>query len=191
MNPCAKCGTENPPGSKFCAGCGTALPNDERCMSCGTESPAASRFCKGCGKPLGAAAAGTQPPSQNIQRVRGMLIAGAVLYASGVFLMYSEIDALQSAYGAYAGFIANTDMQWLLIVVDFVCAALGLYAITQVNNGQYKLAKTMFMVMVGLGALFLLRGISGPVFYSLLNAALLAVGVWGWRLISREERAAI
>jgi ribosomal protein L40E len=199
MNLCAKCGAENPPGSKFCAGCGTVLPNVELCSSCGTESPAGSRFCKGCGKPLGGnvaqnspgAASGSQPSSQSIQHIRGMLIAGAFLYATGIFLMYSEIDALQSAYGAYASFVANTDMQWFLIVVDLVCAGLGLYAITQVNNGQYKLAKTMFIVMVVLGALFLLRGFSGPIFYSLLNAALLAVGIWGWRLILHEEKAVL
>jgi hypothetical protein len=216
MNACAKCGTENPPGSKFCAGCGTAIPKipvNERCASCGAESPEGSRFCKGCGKPLGAstvpgaergqvppinvppvarAAAGRpQPQSQNIHRVKTILAAGAGLYAVGIFLMYSQISALQSAYGAYAGVIANTGLQWFLIIVDLACAGLGLYAISQVNKGQYKLAKTMLIVMAALGAIFLLRGLSGPVIYILLNAALLAGGVWGWMLLSREEKAAV
>ena len=207
MNPCSKCGTENPFGSKFCAGCGTKLPRTEECGSCGVESPEGSRFCKGCGKPLGPSPASTYqrttvptaaaiPPkvraeSHNIQRVKAMLAAGVGLYSIGVFLMYSQISALQSVYGAYAGLVANTDIQWLLIVVDLACAALGLYAITQVNKGQYKLAKTMLIIMVVVGAIFLLEGLSGPFVYSLLNAALLAAGIWGWRLLSREGRGAI
>jgi hypothetical protein len=213
MSSCAKCGTENPSGSKFCAGCGGPLFRNERCASCGAESPEGSRFCKGCGKPLGAspppgaervymppghvppvttgAAARPKPQSQNIQRVKTILAAGALLYAVGIFLMYSEISALQSAYGAYASAVANTGFQWLLIIVDAVCIGLGLYAITQVNKGQYKLAKTMLIVMAVLGGIFLLRSLSGPIIYILLDAALLAGGIWGWMLLSREQRAAL
>ena len=53
MSSCPGCNTENPAGSKFCAGCGAALPKtplNVRCSMCGTESPEGSRFCKGCGK---------------------------------------------------------------------------------------------------------------------------------------------
>ena len=39
---CAACGVENPPGSKFCLGCGAALAR--RCPHCGT---AASLACRG------------------------------------------------------------------------------------------------------------------------------------------------
>ena len=52
---CASCGRTNPAGSRFCAGCGTALA--PRCAACGAESPADARFCVACGAPLAGAAA--------------------------------------------------------------------------------------------------------------------------------------
>jgi hypothetical protein len=207
MNPCSKCGMENPPGSNFCAGCGTALPKKAQCASCGVENPVGSRFCKSCGKPLGASTAETAninmvptdpgvsssipPPGQNIQHIKAMLIAGACLYVVAIFMMYSELDALQSAYGDYAGLIADTGFQWFLIVLDLVCAGIAVYAFTQINNGQYKMARTAFIIDIAMGAIFLLRGLSGPLSYILLNAALLAVGIWGWKLVSRELRTAV
>jgi ribosomal protein L40E len=206
MNRCAKCGMENPQGSNFCAGCGSALPKVAQCISCGAENPPGSRFCKGCGKPLGAPAASTADkvttrtgsgaspsaplPNQNMQQIKGMLIAGACLYIIAIFMMYSELDALQSAYGAYASLIANTGFQWFLIVLDLVCAGVAAYAVAQLGKGQYKMAKTAFVIDIAMGAIFLLRGLSGPLSYILLNAALLAVGIWGWRLVSRELRPA-
>jgi hypothetical protein len=39
-----------------------------------------------------------------------------------------------------------------------------------------------------LGAIFLVKGLSGPVIYILINLGLLASGVYGWILVSREER---
>jgi hypothetical protein len=207
MNPCSKCGMENPQGSNFCAGCGTALPKNVQCLSCGVENPVGSRFCKACGKPLGASPTTTADkvmiaaspgvsssmpsPGQNIQHIKGMLIAGVCLYVVAIFMMYSELDALQSAYGAYASFIANTGFQWFLIVLDLVCAGIAAYAFTQINNGQYKMARIAFIIDIAMGAIFLLRGLSGPLSYILLNAALLAVGIWGWKLVSRELRKAV
>ena len=207
MNPCSKCGMENRPGSNFCAGCGTELPKNVQCASCGVENLLGSRFCKACGKPLGTSPTSTADkviltadpgisssiplPSQNIQHIKGMLIAGACLYVVAIFMMYSELDALQSAYGAYASLIANTGFQWFLIILDLVCAGIAVYAITQINNGQYKIARTAFIINIAMGAIFLLRGLSGPLSYILLNAALLAVGIWGCKLISRELRKAV
>ena len=56
---CAKCGTDNPAGNRFCAQCGNALA--ARCANCGAESPPAANFCGACGAQLsngaGAAAA--------------------------------------------------------------------------------------------------------------------------------------
>jgi hypothetical protein len=115
-----------------------------------------------------------------------MLGAGAGLYAIGIFLMYSELSTIESMYGAYASLIANTGTQWFLIILDVACAGLNLYALTQINGGETKLAKTMFLVMIILGAIFLLRGLAGPIIYSALNAALLAAGIWGRRLIAKE-----
>ncbi|MEO8605631.1 MAG: adenylate/guanylate cyclase domain-containing protein, partial [bacterium] len=44
---CAACNQENPPGSRFCRECGSALVR--RCAICGTEAPTAARFCAECG----------------------------------------------------------------------------------------------------------------------------------------------
>ena len=44
---CPSCGSENPPGNKFCGDCGGALA--VRCPSCGAESPPDKRFCGACG----------------------------------------------------------------------------------------------------------------------------------------------
>ncbi len=44
---CTNCGTDNPPGSKFCLNCGTALARP--CPSCGTALPSHAHFCTECG----------------------------------------------------------------------------------------------------------------------------------------------
>lgn len=53
------CGRWNPPGAKFCTGCGKALEReaeDKRssvpaiCSGCGRELEAGAKFCGGCGK---------------------------------------------------------------------------------------------------------------------------------------------
>jgi hypothetical protein len=211
MSACPACKSENPPGSKFCAGCGGALPKEPvniRCAACGAESPEGSRFCKGCGKPTGAAAVPTGPsrswsgsapggPSgavrpraagEAVQRIKTLLGTGAGLYAFGIFLMYSELAKVRAAFGAYAGQVPGTGLQWFLIVLDAALAAGNIYAITLVGKGEFKYAKWLFGAMAGLGLIFLLRGLSGPVVYILINAGLIASGVYGWRLASREEK---
>ena len=47
---CAKCGSDNPTGKKFCGDCGAPLKN--RCPQCGAENPASQRFCGDCGAAL-------------------------------------------------------------------------------------------------------------------------------------------
>lgn len=210
MSVCASCKTENPAGSKFCAGCGAALPRapvSVACPTCGAASPEGSRFCKGCGKPLGAAPpptpsqshgwgrtpsgpAAIRPtvPGQAIQRVKSLLVAGTVLYAIAIFLMYSQISQLRAMYGAYAGAYTNSGLLWFLIVLDAALAALNVYAISLAGKGDTKYAKWLFVAMGVLGIIFLLRGLSGPIVYILLNAGLLASGVWGWTLLSRVEK---
>lgn len=48
---CSKCGTANPPGSKFCSSCGTSLaaPKAAHCTQCGTPLAANAKFCGNCG----------------------------------------------------------------------------------------------------------------------------------------------
>jgi class 3 adenylate cyclase/predicted ATPase len=57
---CAACGSENPPGKRFCGDCGAPL--GAACPSCGAENPPGKRFCGDCGTPLNAAA--PAPPAQ-------------------------------------------------------------------------------------------------------------------------------
>jgi class 3 adenylate cyclase/tetratricopeptide (TPR) repeat protein len=54
---CAACGTENRPGRKFCAQCGSSLALP--CPSCGAANEPGERFCGECGTALTAAAATT------------------------------------------------------------------------------------------------------------------------------------
>ena len=51
---CTKCGTESKIGKKFCAECGSPLPN--RCSQCGSENAFGAKFCADCGGSLVAAA---------------------------------------------------------------------------------------------------------------------------------------
>jgi class 3 adenylate cyclase/tetratricopeptide (TPR) repeat protein len=52
---CARCGTENRPGRKFCSSCGAGLAT--ACPSCGTAYEPGERFCGECGTSLPAAGA--------------------------------------------------------------------------------------------------------------------------------------
>ncbi len=53
MRTCHKCGQELTDRSKFCPGCGEAVPKleseTELCPVCGAERRAGSKFCKHCG----------------------------------------------------------------------------------------------------------------------------------------------
>lgn len=54
---CPKCHHRNPPGSRFCAGCGTdmtasAASAGPACSKCGTSSLPGSKFCHSCGNML-------------------------------------------------------------------------------------------------------------------------------------------
>jgi membrane protease subunit (stomatin/prohibitin family) len=49
---CAKCGTANPPDSKFCKNCGEKMEGGVFCTKCGTANPPDSKFCKSCGEKI-------------------------------------------------------------------------------------------------------------------------------------------
>jgi Double zinc ribbon len=62
---CAKCGSDNPAGKKFCGDCGAQLGN--ACPKCGAENPETKKFCGDCGASLAAdsrptPSTGTTPP---------------------------------------------------------------------------------------------------------------------------------
>ncbi len=48
---CPQCQQENPPGARFCNGCGARAAL--ACAQCGQVNPSESRFCNGCGAKLG------------------------------------------------------------------------------------------------------------------------------------------
>ena len=50
---CTNCGTESTPGKKFCAECGSPLPNC--CPKCGSENTSGAKFCADCGASLATA----------------------------------------------------------------------------------------------------------------------------------------
>lgn len=49
---CARCGTANDDGSRFCAGCGANLAPQLPCPSCNTLNPLGRKFCTRCGGSL-------------------------------------------------------------------------------------------------------------------------------------------
>jgi len=51
---CHKCQAVVPPGSKFCAGCGTPIAAAGACPKCNASVPPGSKFCPSCGAPLAA-----------------------------------------------------------------------------------------------------------------------------------------
>jgi class 3 adenylate cyclase/tetratricopeptide (TPR) repeat protein len=51
MSRCPECQHENPPGARFCNGCGARA--ELACAQCGQVNPSGSRFCNGCGAKLG------------------------------------------------------------------------------------------------------------------------------------------
>jgi membrane protease subunit (stomatin/prohibitin family) len=55
--PCEQCRQVNPPGAKFCSGCGGALPSAPTCPKCQSVVAAGAKFCSGCGSALAAAPA--------------------------------------------------------------------------------------------------------------------------------------
>ena len=52
---CAKCGSDNPAGKKFCGDCGGRLGSS--CPKCGADNSQNNKFCGDCGAPLDSAAA--------------------------------------------------------------------------------------------------------------------------------------
>ena len=52
---CRRCRQDNPPGAKFCSGCGARL--EAVCPACGHGNAPGSRFCNECGTPLAASPA--------------------------------------------------------------------------------------------------------------------------------------
>ena len=65
---CTRCSFENPPGKKFCGGCGNAL--NLTCARCGSDNPPDFRFCADCGAALAPDASKPTVQNQSPQPVR-------------------------------------------------------------------------------------------------------------------------
>ena len=212
MTACIKCGLENAAGSKFCAGCGTAIPVNPLCASCGAESPAGSKFCKKCGSVLqaaGPAAVPTSPPiagggfggvrtapgaaarpgalSENMSKVRMLLWVAIGLYAVGLYLNYDSMSKLKMMLGPYA----DTTQSWFMILVDVVGAGLSGYAAFELVKGNLKLAKPATLVNAIIGGIALLLFFKSGIISIALNGGLAACGIWARLLLSKEERPLI
>jgi class 3 adenylate cyclase/tetratricopeptide (TPR) repeat protein len=57
---CPQCRQDNPPGAKFCSGCGGRL--EAVCPACGHPTLPGGRFCNECGKPVASASAAPPAP---------------------------------------------------------------------------------------------------------------------------------
>ena len=53
---CPQCKTPLPPGAKFCAGCGTKIPEAGVCASCQAQLLPGAKFCPNCGNKVSAEA---------------------------------------------------------------------------------------------------------------------------------------
>src|SRR5499427_7791783 len=62
---CAKCGTDNREGRKFCAECGEALAS--KCPRCGATNESREKFCGECGAALGTSQSATARKSNEPQ----------------------------------------------------------------------------------------------------------------------------
>jgi len=139
----------------------------------------------------GARPARPKAAGETLQRIKMLLGAGAGIYLVAIVLMYTELSRMRAAYGPYAGRLPGTGFQWFMIMADAALAAGNVYAISRVDKKDFKYARWLFGAMAVLGAIFLFRGLSGGVSFILLNGVLMAAGVYGWRLVSREERASL
>src|SRR5688572_30661374 len=91
MTACSRCTTLNPPGNRYCFGCGQAL--QRACTGCGERMPLEARFCGACGTP-----AEQRPPPLVQSSAEAELKHATVLFADIVSStrLIAAMDAEQS-----------------------------------------------------------------------------------------------
>ncbi len=63
---CAACGSDSPPGARFCMHCAAPLPR--ACAACGSGVPVGARFCPQCAHPMGAVKGSGAAPAVEPER---------------------------------------------------------------------------------------------------------------------------
>jgi hypothetical protein len=207
MAGCPKCGFDNPAESRFCASCGAPLPVTGKCPGCGADNPPGSKFCKQCGKPLADAGQSVLQGGANtswqtgglqvtggskgafsgdLRMVRKLLFAAMLLVSYAAFMNYSSMETLQAYLGPYA----DTSTSTFLLILDAVLIGLSGYAAVQLDQGDTGLAKKAMAAnaMVGGLALFLFHSNLQEI---MLNGSLLAIGIWGLRLLNQARRTLV
>jgi hypothetical protein len=70
---CAKCGSDNREGRKFCAACG--VPIAVKCAQCGASNEPGEKFCGECGAALAAIAVARDSSPQAASTIPNLRIA--------------------------------------------------------------------------------------------------------------------
>jgi class 3 adenylate cyclase/predicted ATPase len=83
---CNACGTQNPPGQKFCGECGATLVSG--CPACGRENPPGQKFCGDCGTLLARAAPSMVAPRAAVPAVPA---AGPTAERRLVSIMFADL----------------------------------------------------------------------------------------------------
>src|SRR5262245_4016693 len=93
---CTSCGLANPPGHRFCGGCGQPLA--ARCPACGTESTPGMKFCGECGAPLAASPAAA---AENTAARKTVTIVFADLIGSTALQERLDAESVRRFMDAY------------------------------------------------------------------------------------------
>jgi class 3 adenylate cyclase/tetratricopeptide (TPR) repeat protein len=86
---CLSCGVENPPGARFCGGCGAPLARV--CSACGETNDAAMRFCNHCGAAL------DEQPAPPTPTIESAAVTQAVAERRLVSVLFADLVGFTSA----------------------------------------------------------------------------------------------
>jgi hypothetical protein len=122
--------------------------------------------------------------SENLAKVKWILWAAVGICAVGLYLNYYSMSRVR----AFMGPFADTSTSWFLIILDIGLIGLSAGAALKLDKGDFKLAKTALLANAIVGGIATLLFFKSGVISIALNGGLLACGIWGRMLISKEER---